>query len=195
MNASQETFSRISLMILMEVVAAAKKGSPLHEQLGMSRETFNLLSGANIDEWYSLAGTPFLEMRINDRTLNLAIQHVLQSRDKDALLKDAMRNGASRDIMQLYAAMSHNDFNRLRQELQLEAIRRRPSRINEEDYAQLSALHSEYGTHHAIHNRLDHLRCLNHLAVKSGIDINRIYHYYYRENSNLFSPERGKARG
>lgn len=175
------------LNLLNGILAAAKSGHPIHIQLGMSQETFEYLSRLNSSEMVSVASHPFLDLKINDRTLNMSIQRITKGRDREELMRSAMRYGASRDIMQAYANLSHNDFNRLRLELGLNANRRRPSKIQDDEYGLLGNLHSTYGAEHVINDKLAHLRCLVFLAEKSGIDINRIYHYYYLDNSMLFA--------
>ncbi|MDO4643806.1 MAG: STY4526/YPO1902 family pathogenicity island replication protein [Cardiobacteriaceae bacterium] len=191
MNVGQEINIRLRLAVLMEVISAAKHGTPLHQQMGISDDTLQQLSLINLDEWYTLARSPFLDIMFNNRALNLAIQNILQHRDRDNLLEKALQYGASREIMQHYGSMSHNDFNRLRQKLKIEAIRRRPSRISAEDYTILSELHNKFGMQNTIQSRMTHLRCLIYLAENSGIDINQIYHYYYKDNSSLFANKKG----
>lgn len=191
MKLSEVILSQIYLNLLNAILAAAKDGHPIHKQFGLSQETFEQLSRLSSIELISLAKTPFLDARINDRSLAMTINSIIKSRDRQELVRDAMRYGASRDIMQHYANLTENAFNRLRIELGLIAERRRPPKIRDDEYLILASAHSEYGSQQNINDRMGHLRCLVYLTERTGIDINRIYHYYYTDNSMLFAKPAG----
>jgi len=181
----KDILANLGLTLLQELVKSVRAGNPIFQQMGISAETIDQISRLNTGELLTLASQPFFKLDLSDRTLNLCIQKIVQSRNRDDLIKRALRAGASREIMKDYALLSHNDFNRLRSELGLEAIRRRPSQIEDDEYKFLAQLHHKSGRDHKVSDRMEHLNCLVYLAEKSNIDINRIYFYYYDDNREL----------
>lgn len=191
MNPIHAINQKLSIALLLELISTARRGTHLHEQLGIEAETFNELSSMNVSELYGVADTPFLDIKVNIRALNVSVQRMMISRNRGDLLDKAISLGASRSIMRQYARMTHNEFNARRTALNIEDMRRRPPSLTPDDYDQLAGLHDEYAVQQAnnISERSEHLRCLVHLAERSGIDINRIYNYYYIDNKLLFISE------
>lgn len=192
----RDILSRLGINLLTEIIAAARRGHPFYEQLGISRHTFDDLSSMNISELHSVANTLFFDIEVNERALNLSVQRVLQSRDRNTLIDDAIRLGASRQIMQLLANMSYNEFNRRRADLNIDDIRWRPTQLTTDDYDNLATLHSQYGRtqESGINSGLEHLNCLVFLSERTKIDLNRIYSYYYMDNQRLFITDAAKPR-
>ena len=183
----REALARISANLLVELISAARQHKGLYEQLGISPATFADLSRLSIAELYQIADGSFVSFNIDERTLNLRIQNALHSRDREGLLNDALRLGASRPVMYEYMKMSHAEFQTRREQLGLREIRKRPLQLPSADYGHLSGLHGEYVKYHgAPASGAEHLRCLVWLAEKSGNDLNRIYEYYYKDNIDLF---------
>ena len=153
----KDSLANLGLTLLQELVKSVRAGNPIFQQMGISAETIDQISRLNTGELLTLASQPFFKLDLSDRTLNLCIQKIVQSRNRDDLIKRALRAGASREIMKDYALLSHNDFNRLRSELGLEAIRRRPSQIEDDEYKFLAQLHHKYGRDHKVSDRMEHL--------------------------------------
>lgn len=175
--------AQLSVSLLIDLLSASVRGKPVYRDFGVSDQTFELLKELNNGEMVQVTATPILQLHINDNLLNQGIQRVLQGRARHKLINDAIRLGASREIMQDFASISHNQFNRQRHKLGLsEAPRRRPSKIKSDDYYRLSALHSRYGQDNSLDSKIDQLRCLVYLAEQSAIDINRIYQHFWRDN-------------
>lgn len=182
----QDATTRVGVTLLIELINAAKQGNPLFQQMGIATETMNDLSTMNVSELNTVAATPFVDYQINGRSLNMTVQRILRSRNRDDLLNSAIRHGASRTVMKLFANMSHKEFNKRRSELNLEDIRSRPSLLSDVEYDELATLHSRYGQKHPFNERLDHLRCLLYLSERMALDINRIYQYFYCEHQAIF---------
>lgn len=185
---------RIGFALLNELLAAAQQGKNYYTQLGIGRDTFNDLSALSNTELLNVCRNPFLRLGIDERVLSLAIQATLANRNRDDLHNQAILHGASRSVMQRYARMPYNTFNRRRCELGIDVIRNRPTHLDDDEYHLLAELHNAYGQSHPVKTRVDHLRCLLHLSERSGIDVNRIYWYYYRDNENLFVVPEGAAK-
>ncbi|RKW13979.1 STY4526/YPO1902 family pathogenicity island replication protein [Cardiobacterium hominis] len=192
----REALARISANLLIELLSAARQHKGLYLQLGISQETFADLSRLNIAELCQIADGGFVSININERMLNLRVQNALHSRDREELINDALRFGASRPIMYQYLKMSHAEFQTRRMQLGLREIRKRPQQLSSADYGRLSDLHGEYVKHHgAPTGGPDHLRCLVWLAEKSSNDLNRIYEYYYKDNIDLFRSSMNRTGG
>lgn len=186
-NNDRDALARISANLLVELISAARQHKALYTQLGIQQETFADLSRLSIAELYRIADGGIVSINIDDRMLNLRIQAALQSRDREELLNDALRLGASRPIMYRFVKMSHAEFQTRRLELGLGKIRKRPPQLPDADFDNISDLHGEYVKRCDLpEGGAEHLRCLVWLAEQSGADINRIYEYYYKDNISLF---------
>lgn len=183
----QAVTTRIGVTLLIELINAAKQGNPIFNQLGIETDTINDLSTMNVSELHAVADVPFVEYAINHRALNVTVQRILRSRNRNDLLNSAIKHGASRTIMKIFANMSFKEFNKRRSDLNLEDIRSRPSLLSDVEYDRLATLHSRYGQLNPMNEKLDHLRCLVYLSEQMTLDINRIYQYFYSEHKNLFT--------
>lgn len=182
----RDVTARIGFAVMNELLDAAQQGKGYYEQVGINRETFADLATLSVAELRSVCRNPFLHLRIDDRVLALLIQSTLAGRSRHDLENRAIMQGASRTVMQRYMRMSYGAFNRRRTELGLDSIRNRPCALDSDEYHLIAELHAAYGSSHVFDSTAEHLRCLIHLSEHSGIDINRIYWYYYRDNENLF---------
>ncbi len=184
---NNDVSTRVGVTLLIELINAAKNGNPLFKQLGIASTTMNDLSTMNISELYAVADCPFINYNINGRSLNVTVQRILRSRNREDLINSAIRHGASRIVMKLFANMSDKEFSKRRSELNLlENIRSRPSLLSDKEYVKLASLHSRYGQNNPITEKIEHLRCLLYLSERMSIDINRIYQYFYKEQQTLF---------
>lgn len=182
----EETTTRVAVTLLMELINAAKQGNLLFKQMGIDTETMNDLATMNISELNAVAATPFVNYQINVRNLNMTVQRILRSRNRDDLLNSSIKHGASRTVMKLFANMTHKEFNQRRSELNIDDIRSRPSLLSEVQYDELATLHSRYGQNNPLNEKLDHLRCLLYLSERMSLDINQIYQYFYVEHQAMF---------
>ncbi len=186
---NKDISTSVGATLLIELIKASKQGNTAFKQLGIEPDTMNDLATMNISELYAVADTPFVDYKINNRSLNLTVQRILRSRNRDDLLNSAIKHGASRTVMKKFAHMSYKEFNTRRAELNLSGNRNRPSSLNDDEYTELADLHSQYGQKYPFKEKLDHLRCLLFLSERISIDINRIYEYFYCENETLFLTE------
>lgn len=177
---------RVAITLLMELVNSSKRGSPAFKQLGIEQSTMTDIASMNVSEIQELAETPFITYHLDNRSLNLKVQRVIERRNKDDLLNQAIRLGASRMIMKLYANMSHKEFSQRRADLSIDDSRSRPSMLSADEYDKLAQLHSKHGKSHPVRHKIDHIRCLVYLSESMTIDISRIYQYFYNEQQSLF---------
>ena len=95
----KDILANLGLTLLQELVKSVRAGNPIFQQMGISAETIDQISRLNTGELLTLASQPFFKLDLSDRTLNLCIQKIVQSRNRDDLIKRALRAGASREIM------------------------------------------------------------------------------------------------
>ncbi len=185
--------TRVCVTLLIELINSSKHGSHIFKQLGISKSTMKHLSQMNVSEIHYLAEVPFVQFDINNRTLNLSVQRILDGRSSDNLINRAIELGASRAIMKVYANLTHKRFNELRSQIDINHIRSRPQSLNDKEYRKLADLHTKYGQSHTFTSKLDHLRCLVFLSEKTNLEINRVFEYFYEENQGIFLTEKYTA--
>lgn len=179
----QEAKTRIGFQILIGLIEAARGGYPIHGQFGVSDELFARISKLNVNELLHVAGSGIYKLDLNERSLNIVTQSALNSRSHDRVIEDALKYGASRDLMKRYLKMSGEIFRKRRAQLNISNDdRTRPRKLTGDEYDRLADLHNAYVKIYPVSSGEDHLRCLIYLSEHTGIDLNRIDSYYYVEN-------------
>lgn len=185
----QDVMTRIAGTILIEVINASSIAKPIYRQFGISDTDFEHLARMNSRELRHVAASNVFTVATNARVLNMSVQRTLKSRDIEHIIQDAIRLGASRKIMHEYAdihAIKFKDILSTLDEWESSDVGR-PQIISNSDYAKLADLHNAIGLNAPIHSNIDHLRCLIMLSQQSGISINRIHEYYYKDNKYLYT--------
>jgi len=83
----RDILANLGLTLLHELVKSVRAGNPIFQQMGISAETIDQISRLNTGELLTLATQPFFEIDLSDRTLNVCIQKIVQSRSRDDLIK------------------------------------------------------------------------------------------------------------
>ena len=149
----------------------------------MSDELFSRIAKLNVNELLHIAGSGIYKLELNERSLNIVTQSALNSRSHDRVIEDALRQGASRDVMKRYLKMTGEVFRKRRSQLNLNNDdRTRPRKLTGDEYDRLADLHNAYIKSTPVQNGEDHLRCLVFLSDRTGIDLNRIDSYYYQDH-------------
>lgn len=192
-----DIMTKIASTLLIEVINASSRAKPIHQQFGISDEDFSYLCRMNMRELRQIAASNVFSIITNTRSLNMSVQRTLRARDINHIIQDAIRLGASRKIMHEYADIHGAKFKDILSnvdEWQGSDVGR-PQMISDSDYAKLADLHNQLGQHSPIYSNMDHLRCLIFLAQQSGLSINRIHEYYYKDNKFLYTylAEKGES--
>lgn len=192
----QDAKTRIGFQILIGLIEAARGGYPIHGQFGLSDELFARIAKLNVNELLQIAGSGIYKLELNERSLNIVTQNALNSRNHDRVIEDALKLGASRDLMKRYLKMPGEIFRKRRTQLNIgNDDRTRPRKLSGDEYDRLADLHNLYVKTTPVNSGEDHLRCLIYLSEHTGIDLNRIDSYYYLENINSVKSYAAVATG
>lgn len=119
---------------------------------------------------------PFYQIIIDVNRLKLAVKQVTNAVDRDNLYNEAILLGAAKSTMKELCKMSSTQFAVRRKSLGIETSRVRPKCLtNYEDSDLIDAWHECKGER-------DSLVLLIKMAKHSGIEINRIYSYFIKNN-------------
>ncbi|MDP8051536.1 STY4526/YPO1902 family pathogenicity island replication protein [Pasteurella atlantica] len=180
-------FTRVGVSLLTEIIEQSKYNGESIKQLGIEPCIIQQLSTMSIYELYELAQSSCVKYSINTEHLGFCVHKIIQGRNQDKLVNEAILLGASRMMMKQIANISYGNFNKRRMQLDLFNKRNKPHLLTNDEYQQLAILHDKYKKQHSIISRLDNLRCLIFLSKQTKIDINRIYQYFYLDNQILFT--------
>ncbi len=176
-----DTTHQLGTIILTHII----NNEPIAESMGIDPNTRKHLAQLSITDLQQVVSMNCITYHINQSTLDSCIHRLIDIKNNEALINKAVVLGASRRIIRAFTPMSYTQFKRKRKKLQLPPRRERPMTLTDDEYTKLGILHSQYTSQNNFSNTLEHLRCLVYLSERSGLDINRIYLYFYLDNQRI----------
>ncbi len=175
------TQKAIGTIILTHII----NNDTIADSLGINTQTRRYLAQLSFDDLQKIVSMNCITYDIKQSTLDDCIREIIEIKNYEALINKAIILGASRRIIRAFTPMSYTQFKYKRKKLQLPPRRERPMTLSDDEYTKLGILHSQYTSQNNFSNTLEHLRCLVYLSERSGLDINRIYLYFYLDNQRI----------
>lgn len=129
---------------------------------------------------------PLVQFKMDEQALALHLTRVTQTNSHDELIRCAIINGASRDMLKTLTGMSIHEFNELskrysHQRLYPAEVLKRPHKLTLKEETRLNHCYQEIikeQSYKTYRPRYQLLAQYVYLSEQTEIAINRVYHYY-----------------
>ena len=157
-------------------LALSKNDTESLRQMGLSYELANQISILSEEERNKMmhSDKSIFSIHINEHSLKLFTDSVKKISNKEKLLYDAIKLGASRSIMYDVANITAHQFTEMRDKIGLSGKKSRPLSLSEKEEEILN----HYFRKTDIAHFKSKLELLVDAATKTKIEINRIERYY-----------------